>query len=1081
MANSSYISDLDYDEFQNIIEIGKGKNSVIRRADWTKHNNRIALKNLNSKEEFIQEIKQLCKVNYHPNINHLLGTTKDTFGNDIMVLEYANEGSLRDYLKNQFSTLNWSQKIEMALDVTRGLMCLHSENIIHRSLHAENVLVNDGKLKISDLAHSAQQFEDLTLSKVHVMVEYADPKYLFDPVNYKLSMKSDIYSLSILLWELSSGRPPYSKVQKSHNKLRHDILNGLREIPVENTPIKYQQLYQKCWKESLNQRSNIFEVFEVLSQLKFENIGEAIVENVDDVEDESTDQEIIQKLKLNHGLFLNDYTVQPSEQAIYDDNGELDVDLYDEPLVYTDINLSFDDNFDNNFETSFQPYDACINFPFAKVSFNGDLLGTFLNYENTDGKLNDYYGHFFSKKVLVGGQLFIKDLNTATTTQIHLLKMHLNWAYNLVKREDQNQLYNINVQLEPTIETLDGKEITTTEELVNWMKNLYQENMIDVISYINPIPILKLKDDPQLVDNIQGFDEKIIKVANYKDRLNFGEWVKDSIYVNLPEWIDSFNLFQGLIINKNSEVEIAHKAFIDLIKKYPYLESKDNFHLKFKKPTNELEISSNKLEISSVKKIKSHIFNSVFDDVNGEKLKNYENNICFIINYEQYEIFLPRDNITLSKGFRQDIGNAIKDMRPREALQDVFNKYGYLFPQKIVLGKSFNYISTRFSPKFDRVSSKISTIESLKSYLKHLEMPDLTQKEKIEIEIPYLLTKEEKIEIDELPDFIQENKDDLEIIEYDNIINLYDMLQYEQQKQIDIIFDEGYKVIMVGRNDLKDLNDDNTENYKYISINLSLKDQDYEVFGSIVSDDILEKSGEFSVKFKFYDFKGFTAIIKNLEDLKNRHLKITKCYILWVIVGKPSKLSVFSPKNRICQIDCINESILLQPDKSYYEIKTPFQLSQGCVISINTYHPPINNEPADLIKFVKWSHNSIIFHSNPILRALNVNENNYIDYEVDVLVENFSIELHICIFTDFKKLKIDNEENEFSLNLIGNILTKENFIIDKYNDANEFNINESNINENNINYDNLNNIVNQIIDFLINEKYFTFDESKRIQ
>lgn len=58
-----------------------------------------------------------------------------------MVLEYANEGSLRDYLKNQFSTLNWNQKIEMALDVTRGLMCLHSENIIHRSL-VSNTAIN---------------------------------------------------------------------------------------------------------------------------------------------------------------------------------------------------------------------------------------------------------------------------------------------------------------------------------------------------------------------------------------------------------------------------------------------------------------------------------------------------------------------------------------------------------------------------------------------------------------------------------------------------------------------------------------------------------------------------------------------------------------------------------------------------------------------------------------------------------------------------------------------------------------------------------------------------------------------------
>ncbi len=51
-----------------------------------------------------------------------------------MVLEYANEGNLRDYLKNQFFTFNWNKKIEMALDITRGLMCLHTENIIHRNL-----------------------------------------------------------------------------------------------------------------------------------------------------------------------------------------------------------------------------------------------------------------------------------------------------------------------------------------------------------------------------------------------------------------------------------------------------------------------------------------------------------------------------------------------------------------------------------------------------------------------------------------------------------------------------------------------------------------------------------------------------------------------------------------------------------------------------------------------------------------------------------------------------------------------------------------------------------------------------------
>jgi serine/threonine protein kinase len=50
------------------------------------------------------------------------------------VLEYANEGHLRDYLKKKSISLKWNDKIQMALDITSGLKFLHSKEIIHRDL-----------------------------------------------------------------------------------------------------------------------------------------------------------------------------------------------------------------------------------------------------------------------------------------------------------------------------------------------------------------------------------------------------------------------------------------------------------------------------------------------------------------------------------------------------------------------------------------------------------------------------------------------------------------------------------------------------------------------------------------------------------------------------------------------------------------------------------------------------------------------------------------------------------------------------------------------------------------------------------
>lgn len=49
-------------------------------------------------------------------------------------MEYADSGTLKAYLKDHFSELNWGDKFRLALQLADAILCLHERNIIHRDL-----------------------------------------------------------------------------------------------------------------------------------------------------------------------------------------------------------------------------------------------------------------------------------------------------------------------------------------------------------------------------------------------------------------------------------------------------------------------------------------------------------------------------------------------------------------------------------------------------------------------------------------------------------------------------------------------------------------------------------------------------------------------------------------------------------------------------------------------------------------------------------------------------------------------------------------------------------------------------------
>ncbi|CAI2169138.1 11112_t:CDS:2 [Funneliformis geosporum] len=146
-----------------------------------------------------------------------------------MVLQYANQGTLRHYLQNNFASLNWVNKIEMAFDLACGLLCLHTRDIVHRDLHAKNILVHKNVLMISDFGLSKRLNSDSIYGELRGMPAYVDPQ-CFKIKNYHRDKKSDIYSLGVLLWELTSGYPPF--LQSTNDELSRSENGYIVMVPI---------------------------------------------------------------------------------------------------------------------------------------------------------------------------------------------------------------------------------------------------------------------------------------------------------------------------------------------------------------------------------------------------------------------------------------------------------------------------------------------------------------------------------------------------------------------------------------------------------------------------------------------------------------------------------------------------------------------------------------------------------------------------------------------------------------------------------------------------------------------------------
>ncbi|POG72957.1 kinase-like domain-containing protein [Rhizophagus irregularis DAOM 181602=DAOM 197198] len=170
---------------------------------------------------------------------------------------------LRKYLQQNHNQLTWKVKIFIVQRIIEAVYNIHEKNIIHRDLHSGNILHSprSDKWHISDLGFCGPA--DKPTKSIYGNLPYIAPEVISGK---QTTTASDIYSVAMLMWEVSSGQPPFINYEHDYD-LAMNIINGIRPRIVSGTPLEYKNLIVQCWDADPSKRLNISELLRKIREI----------------------------------------------------------------------------------------------------------------------------------------------------------------------------------------------------------------------------------------------------------------------------------------------------------------------------------------------------------------------------------------------------------------------------------------------------------------------------------------------------------------------------------------------------------------------------------------------------------------------------------------------------------------------------------------------------------------------------------------------------------------------------------------------------------------------------------------------
>jgi len=249
------------DDFDTIKLLGRGVFSEVYLVKKKSTEEYFAMKSIHKKNpvELLDREMTILKAIFHPNIVSLKEVIKDDISTKL-IMEYCSKGDLNDYLNMR--KMKEKSALHFMYQILQGLQYLHSNNIVHRDIKPQNILIDKNNVcKIADFGFARYKDQDKLLETMCGSPLYMAPEII---KHQHYSMKADIWSVGVVFYQMLTGQQPLKS--KNFYELSKKIDNGDASISIPlDIPSKSRVILENILIFDSDKRIDVFKCLELVN------------------------------------------------------------------------------------------------------------------------------------------------------------------------------------------------------------------------------------------------------------------------------------------------------------------------------------------------------------------------------------------------------------------------------------------------------------------------------------------------------------------------------------------------------------------------------------------------------------------------------------------------------------------------------------------------------------------------------------------------------------------------------------------------------------------------------------------------